>query len=131
MSVLFKGVQRTNPQDVTAPKKFYAQAIASDTTDLRELAELIASQSTVSRADCHAVLVALEDNIIRELQKGRIIRLGDLGSYQVGVSANGVITEEEVSANTIKKAKINFRPGIGLKAMLKSLQYKKAQNQSA
>ncbi len=131
MSVLFKSVQRTNPQDVAAPKKFYARAIASDTTTLRDLAEIIATQCTVSRADCHAVLIAFEDNIIRELKNGRIVRLGDLGSYQLGVNAEGMVTEEEVNANTIKKAKINFRPGIGLRAMLKTLQYRKAQNQSA
>jgi len=130
MSILFKSVQRTNPQDVTAPKKFYAKAIANGESNLDDLADLVASQCTVSKADCYAVLVALESNVIRELKNGRIVRLGSLGSYQLGVSANGMETDDEVTATTIKKAKINFRLGYGLKTMLKALQYKKAQNQS-
>ena len=131
MSVKFKSVQRINPQDVTAQKKFYARAIADGVTDLDELSKLVASQCTVSRADCYAVLLALEANVVRELENGRIVRLGELGSYQLGVSAQGMITTDEVNASTIKKARINFRPGTGLKAMLKTLVYKKAQNQSA
>ena len=131
MSVLFKTVQRVNPRDLTAQKKFYATNIANGTTDLNELAALVASQCTVSKADCYAVLLALEANIVRELQNGRIVRLGELGSYQIGISAEGVTSSEEVNAATIKKAKINFRPGNGLKAMLKTLHYKKAQDQAA
>jgi predicted histone-like DNA-binding protein len=131
MSVKFKSVQRINPQDVTAQKKFYARTIANGATDLDELSKLVASQCTVNRADCYAVLLALEANVIRELENGRIVRLGELGSYQLGVSAQGMLTDEEVNATTIKKARINFRPGAGLKAMLKTLVYKKAQNQSA
>jgi predicted histone-like DNA-binding protein len=131
MSVKFKSVQRINPQDVTAQKKFYARAIADGVTDLDELSKLVASQCTVNKADCYAVLLALEANIVRELENGRIVRLGELGSYQLGISAQGMLTDDEVNANTIKKARINFRPGDGLKAMLKTLVYKKAQNQSA
>lgn len=127
MSVLFKATPKKNPQDLEAPEKFYPQAVGNGSTDLKELAELVASQCTVNRADCAAVLLALEDNIIRALRQGRIVRLGDLGTFQVGVSGKGSETLLEVSAGNILSAHINFRPGADLSKMLKTLTFKKTQ----
>ena len=67
MSVKFKVVSRRNPQDIAAPEKFYANAIGDGETDLDVLARAISIQCTVTEADCYAVLVSLEFNIINEL----------------------------------------------------------------
>lgn len=104
MAVKIKAVQKVNPLDVAAPQKFYAQAVANGTTDLRRLAKLVAMQCTVSRADCLAVLAALEDNIIMELDEGRIVRLGELGTFQLGVSSIGKETADEIGSSSIRRA---------------------------
>jgi predicted histone-like DNA-binding protein len=83
-------------------------------------------QCTVNRADCLAVLAALEDNIIMELQDGRIVHLGDLGTFQLGVKSTGSATSEEVSTTSVTKARLNFRPGEELKKMMNNLSYRKA-----
>ena len=126
MAVKIKAVLRVNPQDVTAPQKFYAKAVGDGRTDLKRLAKLVAMQCTVNRADCLAVLAALEDNIIMELQDGRIVQLGDLGTFQLGVSSTSSLTSEEVGSNSVKKARLNFRPGEELKKMLNNLSYQKS-----
>jgi predicted histone-like DNA-binding protein len=131
MSIKFKSVQKVNPQDITAPRKFYAKATNASITDLSELAELVAFNSSMSKTDCYAVLMGLETFVIRELERGRNVRLGELGTYKVSLNSEGRDTEEEVDSFTIKKARINFAPGAGFKKMLKHLEYKKAQNQSA
>ncbi|MCM2302199.1 MAG: HU family DNA-binding protein [Flavobacteriaceae bacterium] len=131
MSIKFKTVQRVNPQDTTAPKKHYAKATNASITDLSELAELVALNSSMSKPDCYAVLMGLETFVFRELSRGRNVRLGELGTYKISLSAEGKETEDEVVATSIKKARINFTPGQGLKNMLNTLVYKKAQNQSA
>jgi len=131
MSIKFKSIERVNPRDLAAPRKHYAQAIAEGSTGLKELAEIVATQCTVSPADCYAVLIALEGNIIRELKNGRIVNLGELGSYRISLSAEGVETAEEVVQSNIKKAKVLFRPGKGFRNMLRNLEYKKAQDQVA
>lgn len=125
MAVQLKAVQRVNPQDVSAPQKFYARAVGNGRTDLKRLAKLVAMQCTVNRADCLAVLAALEDNIIMELQDGRIVQLGELGTFQLGVSSIGSLTSEEVGSSSVKKARLNFRPGEELKKMLKNLSFTK------
>jgi len=128
MGVKIKPVQRRNPSDDTAPRKYYATAVADGSTELSELAEMIASQSTVSPADCYAVLTALESNVIKELRNGRIVKIGTLGTYRVSISSEGKDTIEEVNASTVKKSKVLYRPGKGIRNMLKNLEFQKSQN---
>jgi predicted histone-like DNA-binding protein len=126
MAVKYKVLPRKNPQDVMAPEKFYAAAIADGDVDLDRLAELISYQSTLTASDCYAVLLSLEHNIIGELEQGRIVKLGRLGNFQVGLSSDGKVSASEVSAADITKSRILFRPGKKMRNMLKTLSYRKA-----
>ncbi|WP_438966819.1 HU family DNA-binding protein [Flavobacterium sp.] len=126
MSIKFKVLQRKNPQDLLAPEKYYAAAIGDGEIDLDALAEKIAYQCTLTEVDCHAVLLSLVHNVSQELNEGRIVRLGKLGTFQVGISAMGKDTPEEVSASTIVKSRILFRPGKKLRSVLTDLSYRKA-----
>jgi predicted histone-like DNA-binding protein len=125
MAIKFKTQSRKNPQDLTAPEKFYAAAIADGDVDLDRLAELISYQCTVTETDCYAVLLALEHNIIGELGQGRIVKLGRLGNFQVGISSKGSDTAAEVSATAIRKSRILFRPGKKMRTMLDGVTFKK------
>ncbi|MEQ8712328.1 MAG: hypothetical protein RIC80_04890 [Cyclobacteriaceae bacterium] len=107
-------------------KKFYASSTADGEVTLDSLTTDIEKISTVSGADIRAVLYALVDIIPDKLADSKIIRLGELGSFQISVSSNGEETEEDVSARSIKGSKINFRPGSKLRNMLKTLTYQKA-----
>ena len=125
MSIKYKVLPRKNPRDIAAPEKFYAAAIADGDVDLDRLAELISYQCTVTATDCYAVLHSLEHNIIGELEQGRIVKLGRLGNFQVGISSEGKDTETEVSSTNIVKSRILFRPGKRLRSMLNGLSFKK------
>ena len=111
MSIKYKVLPRKNPRDIAAPEKFYAAAIADGDVDLDRLAELISYQCTVTATDCYAVLHSLEHNIIGELGQGRIVKLGRLGNFQVGISSEGKDSLTEVSSANIVKSRILFRPG--------------------
>lgn len=65
--VNIKAIERANPQDVAAPKKFYAHAIADGEVNLERLAFLVSNQCRVREWDCYAVLFALQHNILDEL----------------------------------------------------------------
>ncbi|WP_158499544.1 hypothetical protein [Lutibacter profundi] len=45
----------------------------------------------------------------------KVVRLGCIGSYQLGVCSNGFATEKQVTSSTINNVKINFRTGKELK----------------
>lgn len=126
MSVKFKVLPRKNPQDTNAPEKYYAAAIGDGAIDLDRLAEKIAYQCTLTEVDCHAVLLSLVHNVSEELNDGRIVRLGKLGTFQIGISSEGKDTEEEVNASVITKSRINFRPGKKLRKVLTELSFRKA-----
>ena len=125
MSIKFQVLPRKNPRDLEAPEKFYAAAIADGEVDLEQLAELIAYQCTVTDSDCYAVLTALEHNIVNELKQGRIIKLGRLGNFQVGLSSDGKETAGEVNSSSIRKNRVLFRPGKRLRTMLNNVSYRK------
>jgi predicted histone-like DNA-binding protein len=125
MSVKYQIIPRKNPQDPMAPEKYYASAIGDGKTGLERLAQLISYQSTVTEADCLAVLVSLEHNITEELQQGRIVSLGRIGNFQVGISSEGKVDPSEVSVHSIIKNRILFRPAKRLRQMLATVNYQK------
>ncbi len=126
MAIKFKAQARKNPQDVNLPEKYYAAAIADGEVDMDTLAEQISYQCTVTESDCYAVLLSLERNIIDALKQGRIVKLGRLGNFQVGLSSEGRDTELAVDANAITKTRILFRPGKRLRTLLNELSFRKA-----
>lgn len=119
-----KPLQKVNPLDLEAERKYYAHAVATGTVDLERLAYLIANQSTVREADCYAVTLSLVHNMMDALEQGNIVRLDRLGSFQIGVNSMGVSTEKDLTANAVKKAHVNFRPDARLRKMLKNLKYR-------
>ena len=124
-NVTYSVVPRIKPREKNDPPKYYAQAQASGDVNIREMSERIQASCTVTKADVYAVLVSMEDVIIDALKSGEIVRLGDLGTFQIGVSGKGTLTEEEYDSSLIQIARINFRPGIALSGILTNLTYAK------
>ena len=124
-NVTYSVSPRINPRDKDASPKYYGHVQASGDINIREMSERIQATCTVHKSDVFAVLVALEDVITEALQNGEIVRLGDLGTLQIGISSKGALTEEDYTADLIKRAKINFRPGRVLANALASLTFSK------
>lgn len=117
-AVTYSVVARKKPNDLEGSAKYYALAQARGEMGIREMADRIQQMCTVTRADTMAVL-------IDGLCAGEIVRLGDLGSFQIGLNGEGSATEEEYHTGLIKKAHINFRPGADLSDILTSLSYER------
>jgi predicted histone-like DNA-binding protein len=124
-TVTYSVSPRINPRDKEAAPKFYGQVQSSGDISLREMAERIQQTCTVHKSDVFAVLIALEDVITDALRGGEIVRLGDLGTFQISISSKGAETEEDYSDTLIKKARINFRPGSALAGALSGLTFQK------
>ena len=60
-TVTYSVVPRIDPRQKTDPPKYYAQAQARGSVNIREMAERIQSTCTVTKADVYAVLISLED----------------------------------------------------------------------
>ena len=130
-NVTYSVSPRINPREKDEAPKYYAHVQASGEASIREMAERIQQTCTVHKSDVFAVHVALEDVITDALKGGEIVRLGDLGSFQIGISSKGALTEDDYEESMIKKARINFRPGTALSGLLGNLSFQKVKVKSS
>jgi predicted histone-like DNA-binding protein len=73
-----------------------------------------------------AVLNDLTKILRRHLSNGEIVRFGDFGSFQIGITGAGSETPEKYTPSLIKGKKVIFRPGVDLREMLSILKFEKA-----
>ena len=112
-NVTYSVSPRINPRDKDAAPKYYGHVQASGDINIREMSERIQATCTVHKSDVYAVLVALEDVITDALKAGEIVRLGDLGTLQIGISSKGAATEDDFSEDLILKAPHQLPTGFG------------------
>lgn len=125
MSLKYRLIQRVNPRDPKGPRHFYAKAVGRGDVTLRELADEIAQISTVSTVDTMAAIEALIQIIPKHVAQGEVVRLGDFGSYTIGILSAGTPDEEEFTPEMIKGVKLYFRPGRELKNALRDIRFEK------
>ena len=109
--ITLKKIQRANPLDKEAPKKFYVSTSGSGEIDLETMSANISEKCTLTEPDVLAVLSALTTEMTVQLMEGKIVRFGSFGSFQLGISSKGVATETEASRNQVKGIRVKFRPG--------------------
>lgn len=116
-----KKIFKKNPGEPGEAPKLYASAIHGEKVDINGLATAVANRCSLRRADVHGVLVALMDIIPEELTNGKIVALGDLGTFCVNVKSDGVVTPEEFTPSVVKGTKILYRPTKELKKKLRMI----------
>lgn len=126
MPVKYVLAERHNPRDLSAPRRFYAVAKSIGEVTLKQMSKDIATRSTVNSSDTLAVLDALNQQMVKELEAGHLVRMGDFGSFQLTLSSESSETAEMFTGELIKKSRIFFRPGPDLKEMLATVTYTKA-----
>lgn len=129
--MLYKVIQRPLPGTDPVEKKWYATALAAGEVTLENMAYRLSGTCTVTRADIMAVLTAFVDNIGMDLKNGMIVKLGELGNLQLGLSSKGVGTLDEWSPEQIRRAHVNFRPGKKLKQIAAETGFKRTYTASS
>jgi len=125
MSVKFNIVERGNPADREAPRKFYPSIQSSGRVSTRELAERAAQMSTLTTTDMVAAIESLLTIIPNELAKGNIVELGDFGSFWLRTTSDGTETADEVRAAQITGVLPRFNPGREFKRTLDAIVFNK------
>lgn len=125
MAINYVLMQRVNPKDVTAPRKFYAVAKSTGEESTRQLATEISKRNGISVADVFATIEALIDLVPERLEQGKIVRLGEFGSFSTSISSEGVEKQEDFTATNIKSNSVNFRPGKLIQKVLDTVDYAK------
>lgn len=121
--IKLKTVQRPNPKDATAARKFYVSTQSAGEVTLEQMSEDISDRCTLTETDVLAALSALQREMIKNLLAGKIVRFGTFGSFQLSLSSNGVETAEDASQNQVRGARVRFRPGARIQDNLRMLKY--------
>ncbi len=124
--IQFKSILRSEP-GVTGGgvQKYYASVHREQPVTLQKFVWEVSRASTLNRVDVHAAIQAFLELIPAYLADGKIVRLGEFGSFYATISSRGEETEEDVTGASIKGAKIRFRPGPEMKGLVNSFKYQK------
>ncbi|MCI6619315.1 MAG: HU family DNA-binding protein [Prevotella sp.] len=114
MPVLFKLFQDNRANSATKGK-FYARALVTGVKDLNALSKEIAHSTTVTEADCLAVLKELSNVMVSKLQDGYRIDLPDIGSFKIGLRTKPADTATEFNiAKNVSGYRLNFVPAFSI-----------------
>jgi len=125
MPAKYKVVERVNPADRLAPRKFYPSLQSNGRANQRTLALEAADRSSVSDADIAATLANLLALIPKHLAMGEVVDLGDFGTFRLTISGEGSDTAELVTSRNIKKVGVRFTPGPIFEEALAQIHFEK------
>jgi len=125
MSVKFNVTPRKDPRDQESQPKYYATVKSSGRVDTHGIAKSINSMSTVSSVDTAAVLEAFLSVVPDQLADGKIVELGDFGTFRISVSSDGADQPENLTARHITDVRVLFAPGRRFKQVLDTVQFQK------
>ena len=94
MAYFFNARIRKNFQ--TGDKLFYPTTCNYQAWDVDAIAEEISEQCTLTRADIRAVVVELQEQIRTLMLAGYTVRMGNIGSFRVGIRGVQAATPEAV-----------------------------------
>ncbi|MBV6642697.1 MAG: HU family DNA-binding protein [Cyclobacteriaceae bacterium] len=126
MSILFKAVPKGQPGVVGGGTiKYYAGIIREQPVKLRKFASEIAKMSSLTTSDVFAVLESFLERLHTYMEEGRIIQLGDLGSFSPYLASKAEDSPREVDLHSITKMRVGFRPSKELRKRLSVVEFLK------
>jgi len=129
MTVLYKSVPKSQPGVVGGGRvKYYASIVREQPVNLRRFAEDISEMSSLTTGDVFGVLELFMRRLNFYLEDGKIVRMGDFGSFSPSIGSSGSISPEEINRNSITKYRVNFRPSQVLADRLTQVKFAKISN---
>jgi len=123
MAVKCFKVAQKNLQKPTDPVKHYLRNKSTGEMTERDLVEKGASISLMNPVDIKAANELFLQLIPEALSDGKIIRIGDFGTFMLKISSEGVENPDELTIRNIKGVKVIFRPGQAFKKMLRDIKF--------
>ena len=124
MSLFFKKVLRKNPQNMTAPGKWYGSLKSVGMKREPEIAILAADGTTLDPKEAELAFSPFGKVVMNLLLDGYTVEIANLGSFRLTASSEGRDTKEELTANQIKNVNLRFVPYEATKDALKKATFK-------
>ena len=123
MSIFLKPVQRANPSEPDAPKKWYPVQYTTKMVDENEVAMLIADETTLNPMEAAMAIRQLRKVVQRLLLDGKSVKLGDWGTFNVTLNTEGAERKEDLTAHNVKRVNVNFQPSDEMKAAMQKADF--------
>ena len=123
MSIAYKKTKRIKPGTKGRNKKYYATLVNSGYSDINDILTVINSKTRLHPADFIKMLYALHDAMIEELSNGKIIRLGPLGNFRLGIKSKGHVNARDVNPESIIEVNILYNPCKKIKETIKDFTF--------
>lgn len=121
-------IQKVNPRDLEAPRKYYAVKQPQGDVSERELASRISRETMLGVVETSAVIEALLQAVPDLLLEGKLVRLGDFGSFRLTISGEGAESPETFNPSMISGPNLIFRAGKEFQDKLNQVKYSRANN---
>lgn len=120
MAMLYKVTKVNSPLNKEGKTRYIARPHKRKQAGFNEISQLISSVSTVSRADVIAVLYSLSEVIPDLLMDNYTVQLPGLGIFSLSFKSESYEDPSEVTHNSVKNMRVQFRPDKEIKTRLKS-----------
>ena len=114
--IVTRGVNIKNPQEI----RYQGRLRMAGTFTTNQLLKKISEESSATACDVQSVLSALADTIVENCGNGRIVRLGELGSFRPTIKSQIVRSLEDWRSALISGVGIAFTPGELLRNEIKN-----------
>lgn len=126
MSVKYKIVKQVFGFDESKTPRYVAKSVTGEMLPFDKVRAQVAQVCGAHRGTVNLVIDGLLDVLVNNLDMGHSVQLGEFGSLRPGIRAKAQTSEENVSADTVYRRKINFVPGRMLKDFLKNVSVTRA-----
>lgn len=128
MPLFYNKVQRANPMDKDAPKKWYPVLKSVGMMEVQEVARQISDETTLNPKEAEMALAQLEKVLVSALLNGQTVSIGTWGSFQLTISAEGADTEKDAGPSKIRKVNVRFQPSKTLKEAVAKASFRQASD---
>ena len=103
--------------------KWYPVQYTTKLVGESEVAEMIADETALNPMEAQMAIRQLRKVVQRLLLDGKSVKLGNRGTFNVTLSAEGADTKEALFARNVKTVNINFQPGDELKTAMQKADF--------
>lgn len=119
MSLLYRPVKRKNPQQPSAPVKWYAVAVSRGSVGMEQLLSAACEGSTLDRDEMRMGLNRAFGKVAEYLDLGFNVDLGELGHIGVSLRSKGADAPEEATATLVTDIVPHFVFGKNLRERIR------------
>ena len=108
MPIIYNVQQKRNPAKPNEPRKWHLYCKSIGTVSESEVARQIAEETTLNPKEAEMALAQLRKIVLRNLQAGNTVRLGDWAYFYTTLQCEGTETEEEAVPAKVKKVAMHL-----------------------